>query len=48
MPYNGPLAYDEHLADRIRALVAGEPGLTEKKIFSSVAFVVGGNMAVTP
>jgi hypothetical protein len=25
------VAYDERLADRIRALVAGEPGLSEKK-----------------
>ena len=27
------MAYDEDLADRIRELVAGENGLTEKKMF---------------
>jgi len=46
VPYHGPVAYDEQLADRIRALVAGEPGLTEKKMFGGLAFLVGGNMAV--
>jgi TfoX/Sxy family transcriptional regulator of competence genes len=41
------MAYDEDLADRIRELTAGEPGLTEKKMFGGVAFLVGGNMAVS-
>jgi TfoX/Sxy family transcriptional regulator of competence genes len=40
------VAYDEELADRIRALVAGEPALTEKKMFGGLAFLVDGNMAV--
>ena len=40
------VAYDEDLADRIRELLAGEPGLTEKKMFGGLAFLVGGNMAV--
>ncbi|HET7651383.1 MAG TPA: TfoX/Sxy family protein, partial [Acidimicrobiales bacterium] len=40
------MAYDEELADRIRALVAGERGVTEKKMFGGLAFLVGGNMAV--
>jgi len=40
------MAYDEALADRIRELVAGEPGLTEKKMFGGLAFLIGGNMAV--
>lgn len=40
------MAYDEHLADRIRALLDGEPGLTEKKMFGGLAFLIGGNMAV--
>ena len=40
------MAYDEHLADRIRALVEGEAGLTEKKMFGGLAFLIGGNMAV--
>jgi TfoX/Sxy family transcriptional regulator of competence genes len=40
------MAYDEQLAERIRDLVSGEPGLTEKKMFGGLAFLVGGNMAV--
>jgi TfoX/Sxy family transcriptional regulator of competence genes len=40
------MAYDEDLADRIRGLVAGEAGLTEKKMFGGLAFLIGGNMAV--
>ena len=40
------MAYDEELAARIRELVHGEPGLTEKKMFGGLAFLVGGNMAV--
>jgi TfoX/Sxy family transcriptional regulator of competence genes len=40
------VAYDEDLAARIRELVAGEPHLTEKKMFGGLAFLVGGNMAV--
>ena len=40
------MAYDEELAGRIRNLVSGEPGLTEKKMFGGLGFMVGGNMAV--
>ena len=40
------MAYDEELADRIRELVVSEPGLTEKKMFGGLAFLIGGNMAV--
>jgi hypothetical protein len=40
------MAYDEALAERIRELVAGEPGLTEQKMFAGLAFLIGGNMAV--
>ena len=40
------MAYDEELADRIRALVGGEPRLTEQKMFGGLAFLIGGNMAV--
>jgi TfoX/Sxy family transcriptional regulator of competence genes len=40
------VAYDEELADRIRELVVSEPGLTEKKMFGGLAFLIGGNMAV--
>jgi TfoX N-terminal domain len=40
------MAYDEHLADRIRSLVEGEPRLTEQKMFGGLAFLVGGHMAI--
>jgi TfoX/Sxy family transcriptional regulator of competence genes len=40
------VAYDEELADRIRALVGSESGLTEQKMFGGLAFLIGGNMAV--
>jgi TfoX N-terminal domain len=44
--YACPVAYDEELAQRIRALVATEQGLTEKKMFGGLAFLIGGNMAL--
>jgi hypothetical protein len=40
------MAYDEDLADRIRELVVDEPGLSERKMFGGLAFLIGGNMAV--
>ena len=40
------MAYDEDLADRIRALLAAESGVTEKRMFGGLAFLVGGHMAV--
>lgn len=40
------MAYDEELAERIRDLAADEPGLTEKKMFGGLAFLINGNMAV--
>ena len=46
MPYDRRVAYDEELAARIRDLVADEAGLTEKKMFGGLGFMVGGNMAV--
>ena len=41
------MAYDEDLAQRIRALVGARRGVTEKKMFGGLAFLVGGNMAIT-
>ena len=41
------MAYDDELANRIRELIAAEPGVTEKKMFGGLAFLVGGNMAVS-
>jgi TfoX/Sxy family transcriptional regulator of competence genes len=40
------MAYDEELAERIRERVAGEPALTEKKMFGGLAFLIGGNVAI--
>jgi hypothetical protein len=40
------MAYDEDLAARIRELVAKERGLSEKKMFGGLAFLIGGNMAI--
>ena len=40
------MAYDDVLAARIREVVEGEPGLSEKSMFGGLAFLVAGNMAV--
>jgi hypothetical protein len=41
------VAYDEDLANRIREVVAGEAGVTEKRMFGGLAFLVNGNMAAS-
>jgi hypothetical protein len=41
------MAYDEVLADRLRSCLSGEPGLTEKRMFGGLAFLINGNMAVS-
>ena len=46
LPYDGAVAYDEELAQRIRELVGDEPALTEQKMFGGLAFLIGGNMAI--
>jgi TfoX/Sxy family transcriptional regulator of competence genes len=40
------VTYDQDLADRIRDLMSVQAGLTEKKMFGGLAFLVNGNMAV--
>ena len=40
------MAYDEELARRIRELIAAESGVTERKMFGGLAFLVDGNMSV--
>jgi TfoX/Sxy family transcriptional regulator of competence genes len=40
------MAFDAHLADRIRELLSTESGVREKAMFGGLAFLVGGNMAV--
>lgn len=42
----GPVAYDEDLASEIRALLGGERGVREMRMFGGLAFLVDGNMAV--
>ncbi|NNG19901.1 TfoX/Sxy family protein [Naumannella sp. ID2617S] len=39
------MAYDEELAERIRAAVSEEPNVTELKMFGGLAFLINGNMA---
>jgi TfoX/Sxy family transcriptional regulator of competence genes len=41
------MAYDEDLANRLRELVQGENGVTEKRMFGGLAFLINGNMAVS-
>lgn len=40
------MAYDEGLANRIRELIAGNPEVTEQRMFGGLAFLVAGNMSV--
>lgn len=40
------MAYNEELADRVREHVEHEKGLTEKKMFGGIAFLINGRMAV--
>ena len=41
------MAFDEDLAERVRSVVALERGLSEKRMFGGLAFLVNGNMAVS-
>ena len=40
------MAYDEQFAERVRAVLAGQPGLAERKMFGGLAFMLAGNMCV--
>ncbi len=40
------MAYDEELADRIRALLSEQREVTEKKMFGGLAFLIGGRLAI--
>ena len=40
------MAYDEALAERIRAVLADRDDVTERKMFGGPAFMVGDRMAV--
>ena len=41
------MAYDEDLADRIRVAIQDLDGVTEKRMFGGLAFLLGGHMAVS-
>ncbi len=41
------MAYDEDLADRIRSAIQDQDGVTEKRMFGGLAFLVYENMAVS-
>jgi hypothetical protein len=40
------MAYDQRLADDIRARIGTHPRLNEKEMFGGIAFMIAGNMAV--
>ena len=40
------MAYDEGLAERIRGVLDDEPGVSERRMFGGVAFLVKGHMSV--
>lgn len=39
------MPYDPKMADRIRTLLAGTAGLTEKKMFGGIGWMIHGNIA---
>ena len=39
------MAYSEELAERIRDVIDARPGVTERKMFGGIAWMVNGNMA---
>jgi TfoX/Sxy family transcriptional regulator of competence genes len=42
-----PVAYDDELAERVREVIGAEPGMTEKRMFGGLGFLVYGNLAVS-
>lgn len=46
MEDTSPVAYDREMAQRLREVLAGEPGVVEKAMFGGLAFLVAGHMAV--
>lgn len=41
------MAFDEDLANRLREIVGGERGVSERRMFGGLAFLIHGNMAVS-
>lgn len=40
------MAYDKDFAYKLRAMLGDLPGLTEKKMFGGVGYLINGNMAL--
>jgi TfoX/Sxy family transcriptional regulator of competence genes len=40
------MAYDEDLADRIRELLAQQRGVSERRMFGGLAFLIRGHLAI--
>jgi TfoX/Sxy family transcriptional regulator of competence genes len=40
------MGFDQGLAERVRAQLAGIPGLTERRMFGGLSFLVDGNLCV--
>lgn len=40
------MTFDQDLASRVRPLLAGRPGYSEKRMFGGIAFLLDGNMCV--
>ncbi|MBS1686855.1 MAG: TfoX/Sxy family protein, partial [Bacteroidetes bacterium] len=40
------MAYDHDLADRVREALVDVPDVTEKEMFSGIAFMVDGKMCI--
>ena len=41
------MAYDVELASRVRDVLTGEPGVTERPMFGGLAFLINGHLAVS-
>ena len=46
MRHHRSMAYDQVLAERLRTLLRGVDGITEKSMFGGLAFMTRGNMTV--
>jgi TfoX/Sxy family transcriptional regulator of competence genes len=40
------MAFDPGLAERVRAVLAGRPGISERRMFGGLAFLVDGKMFI--
>lgn len=41
------MSYDPDLADQIRECIGPEPGVSERRMFGGLAFLINGNMSVS-